>query len=392
MSNGPSHVLMTADTVGGVWIYALELAGSLARRGVETVLATMGAPLREDQWEEARRVPGLRVVESAYRLEWMDEPWDDVRRAGEWLLALAEEHRPDVVHLNSYCFGALEWGAPTVVVGHSCVLSWWEAVKGEPAPPCYDRYREAVAAGLARAGAVVAPTRAMLRELEHLYGPLPLPRVVPNGRRPLGSRRGVKEPLVLCAGRLWDEAKNLTVLESVADAIEWPIYAAGDETRPGDPEAGPRDRVRTLGLLGRAEMEGWMARASIYALPARYEPFGLSALEAGLARCALVLGDIPSLREVWNDAAMFVAPDDRDALARALRELTADEKLRRAYADRAYHRARAFTPERMAVGYLSTYRHLMRLWRDGNQGTAARAAAGGHARREIGGTRDAPGG
>ncbi len=32
-------------------------------------------------------------------------------------------------------------------------------------------------------------------------------------------------------------------------------------------------------------------------LPARYEPFGLSVLEAALSGCALVLGDIPSLRE-----------------------------------------------------------------------------------------------
>ena len=64
-----------------------------------------------------------------------------------------------------------------------------------------------------------------------------------------------------------------------------------------------------------------MARASIYAMPARYEPFGLSILEAGLSGCALVLGDIPSLREHWEGAAVFVAPDDRDALRSAIARL-----------------------------------------------------------------------
>jgi hypothetical protein len=35
-------VLMTADAVGGVWTYALELSGALARHDIEVVLATMG--------------------------------------------------------------------------------------------------------------------------------------------------------------------------------------------------------------------------------------------------------------------------------------------------------------------------------------------------------------
>ena len=60
----------------------------------------------------------------------------------------------------------------------------------------------------------------------------------------------------------------------------------------------------------------WLRRATIFALPARYEPFGLSALEAGLAGCALVLGDIP-MREVWHDAAMFVPPEQPAALENA---------------------------------------------------------------------------
>ena len=60
--------------------------------------------------------------------------------------------------------------------------------------------------------------------------------------------------------------------------------------------------------------------AAIYALPARYEPFRLEVLEAAAPGCALVLGDIASLRELWDGAALFVAPDDDRALrARAER-------------------------------------------------------------------------
>ena len=58
--------------------------------------------------------------------------------------------------------------------------------------------------------------------------------------------------------------------------------------------------LEALGKLPAAEMKLWFAHAAIYCLPARYEPFGLSVLEAGLSGCALVLGDIPSLREIWR--------------------------------------------------------------------------------------------
>jgi hypothetical protein len=95
-------------------------------------------------------------------------------------------------------------------------------------------------------------------------------------------------------------------------------------------------------------------------LPARYEPFGLSALEAALSGCALVLGDIDSLRENWSDAALFVAPDDRAALATALRRLIDDPDLRAGLADAARRRSREFSAAAMGDRTLELYRTLAR--------------------------------
>jgi glycosyltransferase involved in cell wall biosynthesis len=102
-----------------------------------------------------------------------------------------------------------------------------------------------------------------------------------------------------------------------------------------------------------------MAQASIYALPARYEPFGQTALEAALSGCALVLGDVPSLREVWGAAALYVPPDDHAALQTALLQLIGDEVLRRRMAAKAKARALRFTPARMVDAYLSAYSGLV---------------------------------
>jgi glycosyltransferase involved in cell wall biosynthesis len=345
---------MTADATGGVFTYAAELTAHLAAAGVGVTLATLGPPLDRAQRRLLQGIPGLDVWEGPFRLEWMPDPWDDVARAGEWLLALAETVRPGVVHLNGYAHAALPWGAPTLVVAHSCVVSWWSAVRREPLPAGFHRYRCEVERGLAAARLVVAPSRAMLAVLRQHYGPLPRAVVVPNGRGPGGFRPGPKTALVFAAGRVWDEAKNLAALARVAGRLPWPVVLAGDLAPPGgSPVRLPG--VRLLGRVPAGEVAGWLARAAVYALPARYEPFGLSVLEAALSGCALVLGDIPTLRELWDGAAVFVAPDDDEALVAAIGGLAGDAARRADLARRARARARALSAERMAAAYRVLY-------------------------------------
>lgn len=379
--SGVRRVLMTADAVGGVWTYALELVRALQPWGVEVLLATMGGPVSAQQQQEAAEVGNVTLREGDYKLEWMSEPWDDVRRAGDWLLSLAHDWRPDVVHLNGFAHAVLPFGAPKIVVAHSCVLSWWRAVHGQDAPREYwATYRNAVAVGLRAADHVVAPTRAMLSALPDLYDvELPHSSVISNARDaslflpppPAIQIPACKEPFVFAAGRLWDEAKNIGALaQSAGNGLAWPVLVAGDTRHP---DAGKHDasarfaNVKLLGKLAPVQVAGWMRRAAIYALPARYEPFGLSALEAALSGCALVLGDIPSLREVWGrgetdifddattdeDCALFVPPNDAGALRAALQNLIECDSLRDELARRAFCRARhRYTPERMAQQYM----------------------------------------
>jgi hypothetical protein len=73
--------------------------------------------------------------------------------------------------------------------------------------------------------------------------------------------------------------------------------------------------------LPRAVVIAGELPSPVSAAPARYEPFGLSILEAAGDRCALMLGDIPSLREIWDSRAQSVAPGDHEALLAALATL-----------------------------------------------------------------------
>lgn len=350
----PRKVLMTADTIGGVWTYAIELAQGLAERGVEVALATMGEPLNDFQREKADRIPRLKVFESTFKLEWMEYPWRDVEKAGDWLLGLEERVHPDLIHLNGYAHGSLPWSAPKVMVGHSCVLSWWQAVKGEPAPAEWDRYAHEVAAGLAAADLVIAPSEAMLAALAANYGELLRTRVILNGRDFRAFKPSPKEPIIFAAGRLWDEGKNLEALERVSPNLPWDVFVAGENIHPDGGEIRPH-HTRLLGNLSQRALAAWLGRASIYCLPARYEPFGLSVLEAALSGCALVLGDIPSLREIWRHRAVFVPPDDPEALESALQRLIEDPDRRASLAAGARARALQLTAEKMVDGYLAAY-------------------------------------
>ena len=349
---------MTADTVGGVWTYVLDLARALAPHGAQVALATMGRLPSAAQFVEASALPNVTLFSSAFALEWMPDPWDDVARAGDWLLALEAEYQPSIIHLNGYAHGGLPWSAPVLMVGHSCVLSWWQAVHGTPAPSEWQRYQDEVRLGLQSADLVAAPTGAMLDCLRLHYGPLPSTRVISNGRDAALFGPAAKQLFVFCAGRLWDDAKNIRALAQIAPSLPWPVFVAGETASP-DGRKQRFDNVHQTGCLPPSGIASRLAEAAIYALPARYEPFGLSALEAGLSGCALVLGDIPSLREVWGDAALYAAPDDLDALREAILRLTSDAPLRHEMSARALAQARAYTLERMADGYLSAYRMLI---------------------------------
>ncbi len=341
------RVLMTTDTVGGVWNYAVQLARSLAPAGVTVTLAAIGRTSPDQRAEAA----GLPLVEADFKLEWMDDPWADVAASGAWLLDLERQLRPDVVHLNGYAHGRLPFRAPTVVVGHSCVCSWWQAVKGEPAPAEWDRYRAEVAAGWHAATAVVAPTRAMLAELDRLYGPRPDAAVIYNGRKMADFPRGPKQPFILSAGRMWDEAKNLAALQAAATVLPWPVRVAGDGGTAAAVEL-------LLGRLDRRAMARQYFHAAIYCLPAKYEPFGLSILEAAMSGCALVVGDIPTLRELWDGAAAFVVPGDVDELRATLRRLIDDPAERSDLATRGRGRAVRYRVPAMTDAYLTLYRRL----------------------------------
>jgi glycosyltransferase involved in cell wall biosynthesis len=180
--------------------------------------------------------------------------------------------------------------------------------------------------------------------------------------------------MVLAAGRIWDEAKNIEVLCRAVDGTEISLAVAGETISP-DARRPRLDAAHFLGRLDPAALAQRMAESAIFAAPARYEPFGLAVLEAALSGCALVLSDIPSFRELWDGAATFVPPDDVAGWRRALQLLTNNPAMAVADAEKARARASRYTAGRMTERYLEAYQATMRERQGRQRDTAIGAAA-----------------
>lgn len=354
------RLLMTADTAGGVWIYALALCRALAAVGTAVRLVALGEPSPSQQ-AAAQEIPGLDLVGRPCRLEWMDRPWEDLDALAPELLEIAAWGRCDLVHLNHLVHADLPWRQPVVTVVHSCVLSWFESVRGTPAPPQWHEYRRRVRASLASADHVVAPSQWMLEAASRLYGPLHRRSVIANGSDapladPATARKGV-----LAAGRVWDEAKNLAPLMNLAARLSTPLRVIGPRRAP-DPEAASAaaEAADDDGSVAQPELWSAMRRSCVFVAPARYEPFGLGALEAARSGCALVLGNIRPYTDLWRGAASFVDPERPQSWEHAVEHLLRHPMERLALAQAAQRRAAAFTVERMARCYLALYRRSLR--------------------------------
>ena len=360
------RILMTADTLGGVWTYTRELVTQLSRRGVEVTLVSFGEipSVAQSEWLEA--LPGASYHPTAFRLEWMQDAQADLEQSADFLKALIDETKPDLLHLNQFFYGALSVDLPRIVVAHSDVVSWWVSVHGAEPPESewIRQYRENVARGLAGADLVIAPTGWMLDQVSRYYGEPKRRVVVYNGRDSnLFSPKSEKEEYAISVGRLWDAGKQAALL--LRDDLPLMTLLVGPEQSPEGVIAyaksmGRLPKLQMMGPQSESQLGELFAKASLYVATSRYEPFGLAPLEAALSRCALVANDIPTFRELWGDDAIYFERNNPHSLVLTIQELASNPSRRSDFAGRALERARRrFNSERMAEDYLQLYRSLV---------------------------------
>jgi len=359
------HVLMTTDTVGGVWTYTQELVSGLVRQGTRVTLVSMGVLPTAEQTAWMEGLWSLNYLPTSFRLEWMQNSEQDVEESRKYLGELIREVRPNLLHFNQYCYGTLSPGLPRIVVAHSDLVSWWVAVHGEePSDSHWMRwYRNIVTSGLSSGDVVVTPSQWMLDSILTHYTRPRFGTVIHNGRDPALFAADVrKENRVLSVGRAWDAGKQVSLLLEQDQSV--PLCIVGSQTEPGTANVRPKreavgDGIKLLDEQSQRQLRDLYGTASIYAATSRYEPFGLAPVEAALSKCALIANDISSFRELWGESALYFRQNDSKDLARSIRRLSSDRELREKYGDAAYERAcKNFTADRMVDQYRCLYQRM----------------------------------
>lgn len=348
--SGPKRVLISTDAVGGVWQYTLELARAFARRRVEVEIAVLGPAVSAEQRRSIAALHGVRLHETGLPLDWTAKAASELDIASNTLAALAQQLNVDTVQLHTPALVAQSlWHAPVLAVLHSCVGTWWSAMRGDAVIPHDFIWRmAAVRAGVQVASCVVTPTRALAEMVRSTYDLQRDIDVVFNGRAPASfpQMEPVTRQGVLAAGRLWDEAKDMVLLDNAAKMMPAvPVAAAGAVHGPN----GATVRLETMQRLGTLDEQGIaeaMGKARIFASPARYEPFGLAVLEAAQASLPLVLADIPTFRELWEGAAVFLPAGNATVWAEALSDLHGQPEACRRWGMKARARATTYSIER----------------------------------------------
>lgn len=264
-------------------------------------------------------------------------------------------------------------GVPLVVQVHEA--AWFdERLRAFLHPDFVEIMAPRTELALRVAAHAITPSGAARRDLISNYG-LAEDRVhaVPHGAdpifRPVGRPSNARppdagDPYVLFAAALHPR-KNLRALAEamgILATLGYPhrLLVAGGP--PGDRPPDPGPELRTCAELARGRM-AWvgkpdddslaalMARAVVFSLPSFYEGFGLPVLEAMACGTPPVVSDRGALPEVVGNAGVVVSPTP-EAVAHGLRTVLDEPELLGQRSFTAAERARDFTWDRTAAGWL----------------------------------------
>jgi glycosyltransferase involved in cell wall biosynthesis len=284
-------------------------------------------------------------LESEFRSRVRLEPLGAIRRRrvlGPFARLVALARNADVVH--THLWAGDQWGRLAARMAGRPVVSTIHNTEGDG--PLRDRIARLTAPVATLVGASEA-----VAEILHREG-FPRVRAIPNGidLARFSPREDVPEHArrIVGVGRLTRQKGFDVLLEAARDF---------DVTLVGEGE----DRAQLAGatLVGwQPDVARYLREADIVAIPSRWEGFGLQAVEAMASGVPVVASDIPPLREVLGDAAVFVAPGDAAAWRAALVELAPDRARRALLRERGLARAPMFSIERMVERYAELYEEL----------------------------------
>jgi glycosyltransferase involved in cell wall biosynthesis len=342
-------MLSFTGTKGGMETYTRELYRQLGQ--METGLDFVALASREGATQDLSWFPG-EVIESRIsgenRFVWA---FGELV-ASSWF---ARRRRADLVHCPA-TLGPMWTSMPTVITLHD--MLYWSHPE-LMSTPLYTRpvmWMEKRAA--ANAARIVTDSEVSADEIVKYLGfPREQLHVVPlaAGAPAVEAASQDSENLVLASGQRrphknWD--RLIRALALIEEDVRPRLVITGargeDPLAPVVAETGMGSWVELRGWVDDDELADLRARARAMAFPTLAEGFGLPVLEAMSMGLPVLASDLPVLREVGGDAAMWFDPFDLESIADALRTAATRPDVMSGLASAGLERARLFSWERVA--------------------------------------------
>jgi glycosyltransferase involved in cell wall biosynthesis len=348
---------------GGAEVYARRLLPALRKAEPELRLTLfMGGPAANEDWGEGVKVAPLRF-----------DPRSRIRRvlAEQTLLPRAVRNvEADLLH-NVFNTAPAVRTVPQVTTIHDLVFKRYPETHGllakgvEILVPLAARRSERV---LTDSEASKTDIVRFLEVSADKVDVAPLGPGIPEdvaGPPPHEIRRRFElgdSPLVLSVLAKRPHKNAARLIEAFAQVPEgilvMPGYSTGyeDELRSSIDAAGLGGRVRLLGWVDDATLDGLYRAADCFVFPSLAEGFGLPVLEAMLRGVPVACSNATSLPEVAGDAALLFDPLDVDAIAVSVRRILEDRELAERLRAAGLERARRFSWKETARQTLGCYR------------------------------------
>ena len=237
-------------------------------RAASTSRSRRWAPLPSAR--AARRGARLRdrhsSHESAYRLEWMDDPGTTSTRAGEWLLELERRASPDVVHLNRFASRRAAVRAPVLRrrATRACCRGGARCTATAPAGEWDALSPRVVDAGLRAARRWSSRRRARCSRARsanygHRRAGVVLAERPQRARLRAGAARSRSSSPPAGSGT---RRRTSQRSKRVAPRLAWPVHVAGATVAPdGAACATDRQRARARRARRRRRSPSWLSHA-----------------------------------------------------------------------------------------------------------------------------------
>jgi len=376
--------------VGGLGRHVYWLSKSLANKGIDVTVLTIGYPdlPEEEMINGARiiRVPSWRFVSPDF-LSWVD--FVNLEMVKKALELVKKEGRFDLIHVHDWltAFSGIALKhmlrAPLIATFHATETGRRGGIFDE-----FQRRIHEIEWFLNfEAWKIICCSNYMKYEvIRDLGAPIDKIVVIPNGidlemfSKTIQINRDKYalpwEKIVLFVGRMVYEKGPHILIEAahralmINNSLKFVLVGDGpmrEQLMRRVYELGIAHKILFTGFIDDEKLIGLYQLADVCVFPSLYEPFGIVVLEAMAAGCPVIVSSIGGMQEVIdNDVdGCKVPPGDIEALKNAILRVTSDDGFRKWLSENAKRKVRDYDWKNISERTIEIYKEVLESYERG---------------------------